>query len=220
MTVVERTNLTELSALIQPMRQLSADPDHLDVYGDVKSFHEGFEAFAERISGTLFLEADAHIVGRHRQAVRRNHFAAGGGSLARGSHRPAHRRRLLDRRCWIGGAGTKARFPSLGAQRENALAAVCLAEATGELWRRVYSGLGVQGIERRFAYHVERITAFTSTTTPTIRGTKRPLRQCGCRGGSQEIFQPHLFTRTRDNLVEFGRALAQRIGFLFHLPSA
>ncbi|MGB0249787.1 MAG: Mur ligase family protein, partial [Flavobacteriales bacterium] len=111
----------------------SADPDHLDIYGDVASFHEGFRAFAERISGTLFLEADVHIEGvtgkrygvtTSRQEAEAWHAAATALRIEDG---------WLTGDVWIGGGWHEdVRFPLAGVHNvKNALAALCLAEAAG-----------------------------------------------------------------------------------------
>ena len=206
----------------------SADPDHLDVYGDVASFHEGFRAFAERISGTLFLEADVHIEGvtgkrygvtTSRQEAEAWHAAATALRIEDG---------WLTGDVWIGGGWHEGvRFPLAGVHNvKNALAAVCLAEAAGAAVEACLQRLGAfQGIERRFAYHVRAdhgIYIDDYAHHPVeLEAAIAAVRLHHPGREITGIFQPHLFTRTRDNLVEFGRALAQLDRFFVaHLPSA
>ena len=202
----------------------SADPDHLDIYGDVASFHEGFRAFAERISGTLFLEADVHIEGvtgkrygvtTSRQEAEAWHAAATALRIEDG---------WLTGDVWIGeGWHEDVRFPLAGVHNvKNALAALCLAEAAGASVEGSLQQLAAfQGIERRFAYHVRAdhgIYIDDYAHHPVeLEAAIAAVRLHHPGREITGIFQPHLFSRTRDNLVEFGQALAQ-LDRIFLLP--
>lgn len=202
----------------------SADPDHLDIYGDVASFHEGFKTFAERISGTLFLEADVRIEGvtgkrygvtTSRQEAEAWHAAATALRIEDG---------WLTGDVWIGGGWHEGvRFPLAGVHNvKNALAALCLAEAAGAAVGACLQRLGAfQGIERRFAYHIRAdygIYIDDYAHHPVeLEAAIAAVRLHHPGREITGIFQPHLFTRTRDNLVEFGQALAQ-LDRVFLLP--
>jgi UDP-N-acetylmuramate--alanine ligase len=202
----------------------STDPDHLDVYGDIASFHEGFKAFAESVSGTLFLEADVHIKGVNsmRYGVTASSSAAEAWQAAATA---LHiEKGWLTGDVWAGGRWHEGvRFPLAGIHNvKNALAAVCLAEAAGADVEGCLKQLGTfQGIERRFAYHVRAdhgiyiddyahhpVELEAAIAAARLHHPGRKITG---------IFQPHLFSRTRDNLVEFGRALAQ-LDRVFLLP--
>jgi len=202
----------------------SADPDHLDVYGDTASFHEGFKAFADRISGTLFLEADVRIEG----VAGKRYGASTSREEAEAWHVAATNLRIEDGwmtgDVWIGGGWHEGvRFPLAGVHNvKNALAALCLAEAAGTSVASCLKQLATfQGIERRFAYHVrtERGIYIDDYAHHPVE-LEAAIAAVRLHHPGREItgiFQPHLFSRTRDNLVEFGRALA-RLDRVFLLP--
>ncbi|MGB0249788.1 MAG: glutamate ligase domain-containing protein, partial [Flavobacteriales bacterium] len=78
-----------------------------------------------------------------------------------------------------------------------------------------------QGIERRFAYHVRAdygIYIDDYAHHPVeLEAAIAAVRLHHPGREITGIFQPHLFSRTRDNLVEFGQALAQ-LDRVFLLP--
>lgn len=202
----------------------SADPDHLDVYGDTASFHEGFKAFAERISGTLFLEADVSIEGVQgkRYGVTTSREAAEAWHAATTNLRIEAGWMTGD--VWIGNRWHPGvRFPLAGVHNvKNALAALCLAEAAGTSVESCLQQLAsFQGIERRFAYHIRAehgIYIDDYAHHPVeLEAAIAAVRLHHPEREITGIFQPHLFSRTRDNLVEFGRALAQ-LDRVFLLP--
>ena len=105
---------------------------------------------------------------------------------------------------------------------KNALAAVCLAEVAGASVEGSLQQLATfQGIERRFAYHVRAdhgIYIDDYAHHPVeLEAAIAAVRLHHPGREITGIFQPHLFTRTRDNLVEFGRVLAQ-LERVFLLP--
>ena len=202
----------------------SADPDHLDIYGDVASFHEGFRAFTERISGTLFLEADVRIKG----VTGKRYGVTTSREEAEGWHAAATDLRIeggwMTGDVWIGGGWHEGvRFPLAGVHNvKNALAALCLAEAAGASVEGSLQQLATfQGIERRFAYHVRAdhgIYIDDYAHHPVeLEAAIAAVRLHHPGREITGIFQPHLFSRTRDNLVEFGQALAQ-LDRVFLLP--
>lgn len=196
----------------------NVEADHLDVYGTLEAVGEAFAAFVERIApgGSLIRSADdpgarrlvapdgVEVVtfGTARGAdVRAVEIEPAPGSVAFG---------LL-----LGGvdAGrTRLTMPGLHNVR-NALAAAALAWRIGADAAAIRAGLeAVRGVERRFqivheddeamfvddyAHHPSEIAA----TLAAARGSW-PARRLVA------VFQPHLFTRTRDFAGEFGIALS------------
>ena len=80
-----------------------------------------------------------------------------------------------------------------------------------QLWKRVYSGSErSKALNGDLLTTSERITAFTSTTTPTILELEAVIAAVRLHHGREitGIFS-RICLRNRDNLVEFGRALAQ-----------
>jgi UDP-N-acetylmuramate--alanine ligase len=202
----------------------SADPDHLDVYGDSASFQNGFKAFSERVSGSLFLEANVQINGIEgirygiaddRESAEIWHAAATNLHIEKG---------WLTGDVWMKQRWHEGvRFPLAGMHNVlNALAALCLAEAAGAVVERCLLQLAnFEGIERRFAYHVRADHGiYIDDYAHHPVELEAAIAAARLHHPGREItgiFQPHLFSRTRDNLVEFGRALA-RLDRVFLLP--
>ena len=191
----------------------SMDADHLDVYGDMSQMLESFQIFARNIKrdGTLIVRSDLkffvtsdmhHITYGLEQ---KTDFTATGirykdGNLSCTFH-------------W-NTSNIGVTFAAAGKHNlENALAAfsiAVLAKINPE--KIVFALKSFKGVKRRFekvldtsevvyiddyAHHPEELKACITSTREMYPGRK-----------ITGIFQPHLFSRTRDLAVEFGRALS------------
>jgi UDP-N-acetylmuramate--alanine ligase len=96
----------------------------------------------------------------------------------------------------------------------NALGAAAAARFVGATWDAVREGLrSFRGVERRFQ-HLGEASGVTVVDDyahhPTeIAATLRALRESYRGRRIVALFQPHLYTRTRDFADAFGRALAE-----------
>lgn len=189
----------------------SADPDHLDIYGTAENVRAAFEQFISQIKGTLILKQG---VGLNTGAVETYRYSLSEGDI----HATNIRLReggyydfdivLPDRvveRCTLG-------IPGL-INVENALAAVGMMWVAGfdeELLRHALAEF--KGVKRRFdfwintpsltyiddyAHHPEELAAAIGSIRKMFPGRRLTA-----------VFQPHLYTRTRDFYKEFGTALS------------
>lgn len=190
------------------------DADHLDVYGSHENMMESYKEFASRMKSGGYLVINHSI---------RNHFPQGERILTVSVSDPeadfmvtdacftAGRQylgiRLPDREFSTLQVGVPGRF-----NVENALTAIAAASLAGIDEATLRQALGsFAGVERRFdfrvvtdqvvyiddyAHHPREITACINAT----RGLYPGRRITG-------IFQPHLFTRTRDFLTDFAHSL-------------
>ncbi len=193
---------------------LSMDADHLDIYGDEESLHEtGFRAFARKLEpgGKLYLQ--------HRWATEMGavpgleRFGVGGGSYRADNIRveagyftfdyqsPAHR---LE--------GLQLSLPGRH-NVENATAAITVALQLGGEGRAIRRALrSFRGIRRRFEFlyrshsraYIDDYAHHPEELRAAIGAAKELYPQQEVVG----IFQPHLFSRTRDFADGFARALA------------
>jgi len=192
----------------------SMDADHLDIYHSVENIHRGFESYVAQISekGKLILkfglspkvsdhvsvytysvdqkEADYHV----------NNLVLDGLGY-RFSVKTPHS--VLPE--------IKLQIPGI-LNVENALAAIAVAHQMGVSSEAIVNALSVyQGVERRFdvqvhnerrvyiddyAHHPTEITAFLTS----LRALFPDKKICG-------IFQPHLYSRTRDFADQFAKSL-------------
>lgn len=200
----------------------SVDPDHLDIYGTYEAVKEAFSQFVERIKpgGALILKQGVEIALRNPEITLYRYaydtecdFYARNIRLMEGGH---YRFDLVlpDRvveDCTLGIPGW--------VNIENAVAAVasvwCAARMEGAAFdeERLKRALAeFSGVKRRFefyintpkqvymddyAHHPRELAAALTSVCRMFPGRKVTA-----------VFQPHLYTRTRDLYVEFAEALS------------
>ncbi len=196
----------------------NVEADHLDVYGDVRGVREGFRTFLEgvRADGTVVACADdpgasALLAGTGLDA---RTFGFSAGSQVWGieleSTPSGSRFRVLEDGLDLG--RVELRVPGLHNAR-NALGAATAARVLGVEWSRVRAALGdFQGVARRFQTLGERadvVVVDDYAHHPTeLVAALQTARDSHPDRRLVAVFQPHLYTRTRDFGHEFGRVLA------------
>lgn len=188
----------------------SMDADHLDIYGDEAHIREAFKAFASQVSGTVIAKKGLDITATDTKARIRT-YAYNDASAdfyampLEGGHFDLHYPGGVIRDCVVGIPGW--------VNVENGVAASAIALTYGIAPEKIKEALAsFSGVKRRFdmqvkyddlvylddyAHHPNEIAAAISSTReryPDFRYTA--------------IFQPHLYTRTRDFAPEFAEALS------------
>lgn len=188
----------------------SMDADHLDIYGDEAHIKQAFKDFASQVSGTVIVKKGLDITEDDTKADIRTY--AYGDSTAdfyampsADGHFDLHYPGGVIEDCVVGIPGW--------VNIENGVAASAIALTYGIAPEKIKAALAsFSGVKRRFdmqvkfddlvyiddyAHHPNEIAAAISSTRekyPDFRYTA--------------IFQPHLFTRTRDFAPEFAQALS------------
>lgn len=197
----------------------SLEADHLDIYGSLEAVRTSFEVFLAgvREGGTIAVCADDPGASGLLAALPApgTTYGLSAGSQLRGvdavSGARTVRARVMENgrdRGWI-----EVAAPGLHNLR-NALAACTVARALGVEWDAIRQGLArFRGVHRRFEWlgEVGGISVVDDYAHhPTeLREALRAARAAVPAGGRLvAVFQPHLFSRTRDFHVEFGAALA------------
>ena len=191
------------------------DADHLDIYGDLASYQEAFRQFAGQVSDTLILkyglpvgekDTPARIYTYHYDDARADFHAENVRMDSLGHC-------TYDLR-YPGGLLTDIRVGTLGwLNVENSVAAAAICLCHGADGQKVRKAIGsFQGAKRRmdehinsanltyiddYAHHPEEL----ATAISSIRGMFPGRRLTA-------VFQPHLYSRTRDFAPEFARALS------------
>lgn len=193
----------------------SMDADHLDIYSDIRNMHDAFKAFASQVSGTVITKLGLPVDQQDTKA-----------NILRYSYDDPsadfYASEITADECGYftftlnhpGGAveGCKVGIPGW-VNVENAIAASAIALTYGLEPEKVRHALGTfQGVKRRFdihvntpgcsyiddyAHHPKEIAAAVSSMRDIFPGRKLTA-----------IFQPHLYTRTRDFADEFAEALS------------
>ena len=190
----------------------AVDPDHLDIYGTAEAYREAFAHYTSLITGALVMKYGIALEPRLKEGVKCYSYGEGGdfyaanirvteGQIYFDFHTPTEV--IADVR--LGGA--------VWVNIENAVAAMSVAWLNGVSADALRERIGsFQGVLRRFnihvntpkvvyiddyAHHPEEI----ATTINSIRKLFPERKLIG-------IFQPHLYTRTRDFAEGFKRVLS------------
>ena len=193
----------------------SMDADHLDIYSDISNMHDAFKAFASQVSGTVIAKYGLPIEQKDTKAqiLRYAYDNAGADFYASGIKVDECGYFTFDLN-WPGGTVKDCRVGIPGwINVENAVAASAIALTYGLDPEKVKKALSsFQGVKRRFdihlntpgcayiddyAHHPKEISAAISSMRDIFPGRRLTA-----------IFQPHLYTRTRDFADEFAEALS------------
>jgi len=191
----------------------STDADHLDIYGDHSSVLESFAAYVSQIkpTGILFQRHGLTLADKTSAEVRT--YSLSDGAYHADNLRIEKARFVFDL-TYPGGTITDIRMVIPGFHNvENAVAAAAVALEVGVSSDAIREGLNTyRGVKRRFEYildteeivfiddyahHPAEVQAFLSSVKALY-----PDRELTV------IFQPHLFSRTRDFAEGFAESLS------------
>ena len=191
------------------------DADHLDIYGDLAHVHEAFRIFASQVSETLILkyglpisqdEVSAKIFSYHFDEPRAD-FHSSNLRLDGTGH---YTYDLV----YPGGVLSDIRVGALGwVNVENSIAAAAICLCYGLDAQKVRQAIGTfEGAQRRLDVHLN-TPALTyiddyAHHPAELESAISSIRQIFPGRRITGIFQPHLYTRTRDFAPEFARALS------------
>lgn len=190
------------------------DADHLDIYSDLGHVRQAFRDFASQVSGTVITKPGLDITRRDTKAeILRYSFREECDFYASNLSKDETGHFTFDLN-WPGGTVRSCRCGIPGwVNVENSIAAAAIALTYGLDPEKVRHAIGTyMGVKRRFDFHVNRpgctyiddyahhpkeIAAAISSIRDIFPGRKLTA-----------IFQPHLYTRTRDFAGEFAEALS------------
>lgn len=191
------------------------DADHLDIYGDLEHVQEAFRQFASQVSETLILklglpvsEEDTHakIFTYHLDAAAAD-FHCSNLTLDADGH---YSYDLV----YPGGVLSDIRVGAIGKVNvENSIAAAAICLCYGLDAQKVRHAIGsFEGARRRLELHfnsggvtyIDDYAHHPAELASAISSIKGIFPERKITG----IFQPHLYTRTRDFAPEFARALS------------
>lgn len=194
----------------------NADADHLDIYGDHDSLVTSFRDYIKQIKkgGSLIihesiadlLAADIDHVNKHIYSMSRGQFFAG--------NITAHSGFFEFDLCGFGPKNERVRLGIPGFHNvENAIAASVAAHLCGVKMSVIKEALAsFSGVKRRFEFVVKgKKVIFVDDYAhhPTeIEAFLRSMKSMYPQRKLTVIFQPHLFTRTRDFAPGFSKSLS------------
>lgn len=191
----------------------SMDPDHLDIYGDKEYLVESYRMFASR------LKAGGKLFYKHGLKLQNVHVNKSEYSLSENGEYYAERITIADNRYHFDWRTQNEVIHDITTEMpgihnvENATAAICVARHLGISIDSIKSALkSYNGVKRRFdyrfigkksvyiddyAHHPEELRACISSLRDLYPGRK-----------ITGVFQPHLFSRTRDFVDGFAEVLS------------
>lgn len=195
----------------------SIDPDHLDIYKTKEAYFESFEYFTSLIrpGGALIIRKGINIKSQLQKGVKLYTYSMdeGGDFCAENIHKVKDEihfdfvtptERIND---------VQLRVPVL-INVENSVAAIALAWLNGVTTEEIRTGISsYSGIYRRFnvIYKSEKIVYIDDYAhhPGELKASITSLRNLYPGRRITAIFQPHLYTRTRDFAPAFAEALSQ-----------
>ncbi|MCM1378175.1 MAG: UDP-N-acetylmuramate--L-alanine ligase [Clostridium sp.] len=208
----------------------STDPDHLDIYGDEQGYLEGFRKYTSLIvpGGYLLLHTGTKLVPDVGPEVTSltysGHLAAMGGNETRGDW-SAECIRFEPGRLFFtlaGPDGVRLEDIELGVpvmiNVDNAVAAAAAAYISGASEEAIRKGLATfRGARRRFEIimrgdapedHGHILIDDYAHSPNEVSASIESVRRLYPGKKLSVIFQPHLYSRTRDFAPEFAKALS------------
>ena len=193
----------------------STDADHLDIYGTEEAYLESFNHYTSLIQpgGALIIREGIRLQPRLQEGVRLYTYSSESGDFHAENIRIGGGEIVFDYVSPLGNISDVQLGVPVAINIENGIAAMALAQLSGVSNEDIKTGMAsFRGVDRRFdfkiktdkvvylsdyAHHPEEI----KQSILSMRALYEGKRLTG-------IFQPHLYTRTRDFYQEFAESLS------------
>lgn len=194
----------------------STDPDHLDIYGTKEAYLESFRHYSELIQpgGALIIHRDLEMKEHIQDGVRRFDYSLDKGDFHAENIRIANGEITFDFISPIECVKDVQLGQPIPINIENGVAAMAMAQLNGCTAEELKNGmLTYGGVDRRFDFKIKTSQlVFLSDYAhhpKEIFQSARSIRELYKDKHITAIFQPHLYTRTRDFYKDFADALSQ-----------
>lgn len=193
----------------------SADPDHLDIYGNKENYLEAFAQFTERISpdGYLIIHEGLEVVPRPVEGVKCYTYGRTSGDFHATNIRIGGGTIIFDYVSpWQTIKDVELGVP-VSINIENGVVSMAMAEICGATADELRCGMKTfAGADRRFDFHIKeenRVLLSDYAHHPDeIKACAMSMRELYPDKKISVIFQPHLFSRTADFYNEFAQSLS------------
>lgn len=193
----------------------STDADHLDIYGTEEAYLESFSHYTSLIQsgGTLIMREGISLHPRLQEGVKCYTYSTESGDFHAENIRIGGGEIIFDYVSPLGNIQNVQLGVPVAINIENGIAAMALAQLSGATNEEIKAGMAsFRGVDRRFdfkiktdkivylsdyAHHPEEIKQSILSMRALYEGKKMT-----------GIFQPHLYTRTRDFYQEFADSLS------------
>ena len=185
----------------------SMDADHLDIYGDSEALEKSFVEFTNKVSDMLIIAKGLPLKGLTYAVNEEADYSAFNLKIERGKYifdvqTPSSKIRNIE-------------FHLPGQHNVmNALAAIAMADVFGISLKNIKQSLSTfKGVKRRFSYKIKTenfVLIDDYAHHPTeISAVESSVREMYPNESVLVVFQPHLFSRTRDFIDDFALELSK-----------
>ena len=194
----------------------STDPDHLDIYGTKEAYLESFRHYTELIKpeGALIIHRDLEMKENLPAGVRRYDYALSEGDFHAENVRIENGEITFDFISPIESVKNVELGQPIPINIENGVAAMAMAQLAGCTADELRYGMKTYGgVDRRFDFKIknDRLVFLSDYAhhPKEIYQSAKSIRELYKNRKITAIFQPHLYTRTRDFYKDFADALSQ-----------
>ena len=216
-TVIEADEFDRSFHWLSPWMSVitATDPDHLDIYGTPEAYLESFRHYTTLIrpGGALIIHKDLALQPDVQEGVKIYTYGRTEGDFHAENLRIGSGKIFLD----FVAPDTRIADIQLGVpvsiNIENGVAAMALAHLNGATDAEIKLGMATfRGVDRRFDFKLKTATHAVLSDyahhPAEIAQSIRSVRELYEGRKITAIFQPHLYTRTRDFHADFARSLS------------
>ena len=216
-TVIEADEFDRSFHWLSPWMSVitATDPDHLDIYGTPEAYLESFRHYTTLIrpGGALIIHKDLALQPDVQEGVKIYTYGRTEGDFHAENLRIGSGKIFLD----FVAPDTRITDIQLGVpvsiNIENGVAAMALAHLNGATDAEIKLGMATfRGVDRRFDFKLKTATHAVLSDyahhPAEIAQSIRSVRELYEGRKITVIFQPHLYTRTRDFHADFARSLS------------
>ena len=194
----------------------STDPDHLDIYGTKEAYLESFRHYTTLIqpNGALIIHKDLEMKQDVQDGVKVYEYSLNEGDFHAENIRIDNGEITFDFISPIENVKDVELGHPVPINIENAIAAMAMAQLNGCTVEELRNGMKTyKGVDRRFDFKIKNdqlvfLSDYAHHPQEIYQSAKSIKELYGNRKVTA-IFQPHLYTRTRDFYKEFAEALSQ-----------
>lgn len=184
----------------------SMDADHLDIYGENELLQQSFRDFASKVSDTLIVAKGLPLKGLTYAVDEKADYKAYNVKIEAGKY-------VFDVKTPTSEIKNITFHLPGNHNMMNALAALAIADVYGLPLEKIKEQLGsFKGVQRRFSYKIKTkdvVLIDDYAHHPTeIKAVAQSVREMYPKEKVLAVFQPHLFSRTRDFADDFAEALS------------
>lgn len=193
----------------------SSDPDHLDIYGTKDAYLESFRHYTTLIQpgGALIIHKDLEMKHAVREDVKVYEYSLSEGDFHAENIRIENGEITFDFVSPIENVDDVQMGQPVPINVENSIAAMAMAQLNGCNAEELRYGIKTyHGVDRRFDFKIKNdrhvVLSDYAHHPQEIYQSAKSIKELYAGRKITALFQPHLFTRTRDFYKDFANALS------------